>query len=67
MFPLFPLVPLFWFVVVTRLVRHRWAGAGAGASADALLARRYANGEIDDEEFLARRAVLRTRVGRRSL
>jgi putative membrane protein len=62
-----PVFPILWFlivvggivaaVVVTR--RHREA-AGPRAG-EAVLAQRYAAGEIDEEEYAARLAVLRRR------
>lgn len=65
--PLFPfvLIPLFWLlllggiavaVVIGRRRRDRLAGATSG---ERVLAERYAAGEIDDNEYRSRRAVLR--------
>ncbi|MEU9079685.1 SHOCT domain-containing protein [Kitasatospora sp. NPDC004745] len=60
------LVPLVWIAVVvlviTVLRRTFWRrGCGPGAGADhpmAVLGRRYAEGDIDAEEYRAKRAVL---------
>ncbi|RKT18167.1 putative membrane protein [Streptomyces sp. 1114.5] len=65
------LVPLIWitvvFLVILALRRTVWRrrgcgfGYGAGAAAEhplAVLGRRYAEGDIDAEEYRARRAVL---------
>ncbi|MDH6710528.1 putative membrane protein [Kitasatospora sp. MAA19] len=60
------LIPLVWIAVVvlviTVLRRTLWRrGCGAGARADhplAVLGRRYAEGDIDAEEYRARRSVL---------
>ena len=46
-----------WLVV--RAVSHR--PSGSGESAEELLRRRYAAGEIDEEEFAKRLEVLRRR------
>lgn len=62
---LFVLIPLFWLLVIgavaivvalTRRRRDHVQGARAGERA---LAERYAAGEIDEDEYRARRAVLR--------
>ena len=62
-----PVFPILWFLVIAGIVttavvlgrRHReQAPRRAG---EARLAERYAAGEIDEEEFRARRAVLRER------
>jgi putative membrane protein len=63
-FPFFPLIPLFFFgVVVTTFVllgrRHR--RMFPGRSGEAVLAERYARGEIDETEFRQRRGVLRAK------
>ncbi|MFG2904780.1 SHOCT domain-containing protein [Kitasatospora sp. NPDC048286] len=67
------LIPLAWIAVVVLVIallrRTVWrrracgfgAGFGAGAAAEhplAVLGRRYAEGEIDAEEYRAKRAVL---------
>jgi putative membrane protein len=60
-----PVLPLLWLLVVAAIVttfvvvgrrRHRSGGARAG---EARLAERYAAGEIDDQEYRERLAVLR--------
>ena len=60
-FPWFPLVPLLfiglWIFLFAVVVRRRWRMGGP--SAEAVLAERYARGEIDEREFTERRAVLR--------
>ncbi|MCU1474954.1 hypothetical protein [Amnibacterium sp.] len=71
-FPFFFLIPLFWillFVVLFLVVgrrRRRWMAAGGGwggwhqgRSAEATLAERFANGDIDEVEYRARLEVLR--------
>lgn len=72
---LFFLIPLFWVGVVVLIVslarrRHgRWGHApwmhghgpwgGAGRGAEATLAERFAQGDIDEKEYRARLEVLR--------
>lgn len=63
-FPFF-LFPLFWLLVVGGLItlavlgrRRREAGAGCRAG-ERVLAERYADGTIGEDEYRARRAVLR--------
>ncbi len=63
-FPFF-LVPLFWLLVIATFVtvavlgrRRREASSGRRAG-ERVLAERYADGAITEEEFRARRAVLR--------
>ena len=71
---LFLLIPLFWiglFVLIFALVGRRWrrnAWAGgygpwahhsASRSAEASLAKRFAQGDIDEKEYRARLEVLR--------
>lgn len=70
-FPFFLLVPLFWIAVIVLLAvllgrrRRRWAAYGPwggwqqGRSAEATLAERFANGDIDEVEYRARLEVLR--------
>ena len=61
-FPWFPLVPLFFFglwVLLFALVLRRRGRVAPGQSGEAVLAERYARGEIDEAEYQARRAVLR--------
>ena len=59
--PVFPLLwLLFWAAVVTTVVlvaRRR----GAGRSGEAVLAERYARGEVDEAEYTERLDVLRRR------
>ncbi|MER8186757.1 SHOCT domain-containing protein [Kitasatospora sp. NPDC094015] len=58
------LVPLFWLAVVALVVTFaRRAGLRrhCGDAPLAVLGRRYANGEIDVEEYRTRRAVLAER------
>jgi len=68
---LFLLIPLFWIAVIVvlgivfgRRWRHRaWGGYGpwdhAARTAEATLAERFANGDIDEKEYRARLEVLR--------
>ncbi|WP_371495634.1 SHOCT domain-containing protein [Kitasatospora sp. NBC_00374] len=55
------LIPLFWLAVVAVVVtvarRAGWR-RGCGDGPLAVLGRRYANGEIDADEYRARRVVL---------
>lgn len=71
----FLLIPLFWIVVLVLLFvflgrrwRHGWAAAGypghpgwqaPSAGAEATLAERFAQGDIDEVEYRARLEVLR--------
>jgi putative membrane protein len=70
-FPLFPLAGflIFWLVVWFVLRRLWWRGgcgpAGGHTSAESALGRRYAEGEIDEQEYRARLEVLRDTVRRR--
>jgi putative membrane protein len=61
----FLLFPLFWVAVIVGLAllfrRRRW-GQGHGGSGEAMLAERYARGEITEEEYRQRMAVLRGRA-----
>ena len=65
-----PIFPILWFLilvggVITAVVVTRRNRAAAGPRAgETVLAQRYAAGEIDDEEFAARQAVLRRRPRR---
>ncbi|GEK81371.1 SHOCT domain-containing protein [Agrococcus baldri] len=61
----FWIFPILWFVLIAGAIalfwfgrrrRERWAGRRAGEQA---LAERFANGDIDAEEYRARREVLR--------
>jgi putative membrane protein len=60
-FPWFPLVPLLfvglWFVLFALFFR-RWRPAPR-QTGEAVLAERYARGEISESEYRERRAVLR--------
>ncbi len=61
-FPWFPLVPLafvaVWFLLFWLVFPRRWRGF-PGRSGEAVLAERFARGEIDEREFRERRMVLR--------
>ncbi|MGH3319591.1 MAG: SHOCT domain-containing protein [Streptosporangiaceae bacterium] len=53
---------LFWGAVaalVVYLVRRRPAGQGVGERAEAVLAERYARGEISEKEYRERLSVLK--------
>ncbi|MPZ64190.1 MAG: SHOCT domain-containing protein [Pseudonocardiaceae bacterium] len=61
---LWPLIPivwgLFWLAVITTVVVLLWRrGSGDTRSARSALAERYARGDIDEQEYSERRAVLR--------
>lgn len=65
--PIFPIFwILFWIAAVTLFVKARrkgvWGGAPPSrtASAEQILAERYARGEMDDEEYLQRSSVLKS-------
>ncbi|MFD1931795.1 MULTISPECIES: SHOCT domain-containing protein [Nonomuraea] len=68
--PIFPIFwILFWIAAVTLFVKARrsgrWGGWGGPppsrtASAEQILAERYARGEMDDEEYLQRSSVLKS-------
>lgn len=73
---LFLLVPLFWLAVIAvvvalvgrRMRRARLAGYGphawsAGRSAERTLAERFAQGDVDEQEYRARLEVLRANAG----
>ena len=63
-FPFFPLIPLFFFglVITTFVLLGRRRGRSfPGRSGEAVLAERYARGEIDETEFRQRRNVLRAK------
>jgi putative membrane protein len=59
--PWFPLIPLLflglWVAVIVSF-RRRWSH-DTGRSGEAVLAERYARGEIDEDEYRRRRTVLR--------
>jgi hypothetical protein len=60
-FPFFPLIPLFFiglWAVVFFTVGRRWR-AHPRRSGEAVLAERYARGEIDEQEYRERRTTLR--------
>lgn len=66
-FPWFPLIPLAWLLIVFLIVffvaryrRRHWQGAGnCGESAQELLAKRFARGEINEQEYRDRLQVLK--------
>jgi putative membrane protein len=67
-FPFFFLIPLLWitllvllFVFLGRRARRNWGNWGAphGRGAEATLAERFANGDIDEVEYRTRLEVLR--------
>ena len=62
-----PIFPILWFLIIVGgivtavvLSRRRQAAAGPRAG-ETVLAQRYAAGEIDEEEYTSRLAVLRRR------
>ncbi|MDG9718374.1 SHOCT domain-containing protein [Streptomyces sp. DH24] len=70
------LVPLLWaavigggIVLLRRTVwrgrRGPWHAAGADNSPSAVLGRRFASGEIDEDEYWRRLSVLEERFGRK--
>ncbi|APX32145.1 hypothetical protein BH708_04740 [Brachybacterium sp. P6-10-X1] len=61
-FPFFPLLLLLLlaaFLITGAVRRRRWWSEGPRRDAESKLGERYAAGEIDEDEFRARRAVLR--------
>lgn len=64
----FPFVPLLFLLIVAGLLmsaavrQRRWWAAGPRRDAESKLGERYAAGEIDEDEFRARRAVLREKT-----
>ncbi len=62
-----PVFPILWFLIIVggiiaAFLYHRRNREAAGPRAgEAVLAQRYAAGEIDEEEYAARLAVLRRR------
>jgi putative membrane protein len=61
---LWPLIPLFWFLLIALFVifvvrprRARWLDERR--SGESVLSERFARGEIDDAEYRRRRDVLR--------
>jgi putative membrane protein len=69
------LIPLFWiglFILLFSLAGRRWRraarsgygwGPGGTRGAEQTLAQRYANGDIDEQEYRARLEVLRANRG----
>ena len=62
--PWWPVFPIFWLLiaglVVWSIVRFRREGGGSGSrSADAVLADRFARGEINVDEYRERLKVLK--------
>ncbi len=70
--PFFLFIPFFWIAVIVVLAivfgrrrRARWAWYGphgtgwASSDAERTLAQRFANGDIDEQEYRARLEVLR--------
>ena len=61
----FPLFPLLFLLVLAAIIttgairRRRWMAGAPGRDAESALGERFARGEIDEDEFRARRAVLR--------
>jgi len=64
--PWWPIFPILWFLLIAGVItafviggrrRARFSGQRAG---ERRLAERYAAGEIDEEEYTARRAFLRS-------
>ncbi len=60
--PWFPWFPLFWIAVIVTVAflfrRGRW-GHWHGGSGEAVLAERFARGEITEEEYRQRISILR--------
>jgi putative membrane protein len=62
--PWFLVFPLFWLAVIVTFVflfRRRGWGHGHGTPGEAVLGERYARGEITEQEYRQRIAVLRER------
>jgi putative membrane protein len=65
--PFWPIFPILWFLAfitfatLVVLLRRRHCGYAPRRSGEARLAEMYATGEISDEEYRARRSVLRER------
>ena len=63
----FVVIPLFWILVLAALAavvvtsRRRHEGRAGTRAGEAVLAERYARGEIDAEDYAARLDVLRRR------
>jgi len=58
--PFFPIIPILVIAVIWLCVARRW-WRNPRVSGEAVLAERYARGEIDEAEYRARRDVLRKR------
>ncbi|MEU0314952.1 SHOCT domain-containing protein [Nocardioides sp. NPDC006273] len=65
-----PIFPLLWFLVIAAIITaivvfgSNRAAEGPRRAGEARLAERYAAGEIDENEYRARRDVLRQKPGR---
>ena len=63
----FVLIPIFWilligFFIFTFAGRRRYWQQHSSTSAEGVLRKRYARGEIDDTEYRQRLEVLRTKL-----
>jgi putative membrane protein len=59
---LWPLFPLLWFAFIFLFfftLRRRWGWRDGRRNGEAVLAERYARGEIAEDEYLTRLTVLR--------
>jgi putative membrane protein len=62
-----PIFPIMWFLIIVGaivaavVISRRNRDAAGPRAGEAVLAQRYAAGEIDEEEYAARRTVLRRR------
>ena len=62
-----PIFPIMWFLIIVGgivaavVISRRNRDAAGPRAGEAVLAQRYAAGEIDEEEYAARLAVLRRR------
>ena len=64
-----PIFPLLWFALFWGVLfffgfrfRRNWAHRGPGATAEGVLAERYARGEISVQEYRERLGVLKERA-----
>jgi putative membrane protein len=57
--PFFPIIPILVIAAIWLFAARRWRNPRV--SGEAVLAERYARGEIDESEYRARRDVLRKR------
>lgn len=57
--PWWPLIPIFWLLVIAAVVLVARRSGWTRRSGLAALDERYARGEIDEDEYHARRRVLR--------